>query len=107
MLDYGGGVCQASSTLYNAVLLAGLEIEEHHSHFFAPSYIPAGRDCAVSPGEDFRFKNNTSYPIRIFMTEENQYLVCKIFSKDKNSFHIKLITKIESLSILGKFKKIN
>ena len=107
MLDYGGGVCQASSTLYNAVLLAGLEIEEYHSHFFAPSYIPAGRDCAVSPSEDFRFKNNTSYPIRIFMTEENQYLVCKIFSKDKNSFHIKLITKIESLSILGKFKKIN
>ncbi len=63
---YGGGVCQTSTTLYNAALLAGLPIEERHPHVFVPGYIPPGRDAAVAyPGIDLRFRNPHSWPIRI------------------------------------------
>lgn len=62
----GGGICQVSSTLYNAVLLAGLEIVERHNHGLAVSYVPLGMDATVAYGFlDFRFKNNTDYPIYI------------------------------------------
>ncbi len=62
----GGGICQVSSTLYNASLLAGLEIIERHNHGLAVSYVPLGLDATVAYGiSDFRFKNNTDYPIYI------------------------------------------
>ena len=61
-----GGICQVSSTLYNAVLLANLEIVERSNHSFTTSYIKAGRDATVVYGvKDFKFKNNRSYPIKI------------------------------------------
>ena len=63
---YGGGVCQASSTLYNAALLAGLPIIERHPHVFRPRYVAPGRDAAVAfPGIDLRFRNPHQWPIRI------------------------------------------
>lgn len=56
----GGGICQVSSTLYNACLLAGFEIVERHNHALAVAYVPLGRDATVVYGQqDFRFKNNT------------------------------------------------
>ncbi|NPV71489.1 MAG: hypothetical protein HPY55_12725 [Firmicutes bacterium] len=56
----GGGVCQLSTTLYNVVLLANLEVVERHSHSLTVDYVPLGRDAAVSYGEvDFKFRNNT------------------------------------------------
>lgn len=62
----GGGICQISSTLYNTVMFANLEITERHNHQFITSYIPAGRDATVAYGsKDFKFKNNRSYPIKI------------------------------------------
>ncbi len=62
----GGGVCQVSSTLYNACLLAGLEIVERYSHALAIAYVPLGRDATVVYGmQDFRFRNNTQYPLYI------------------------------------------
>ncbi len=62
----GGGICQVSSTLYNAVLLSNLEIVERTNHYFDPGYVPAGRDATVSwGGPDFKFKNNRSYPIKV------------------------------------------
>ncbi len=62
----GGGICQVSSTLYNAVLLANLEIVERTNHYFNPGYVEAGKDATVSwGGPDFRFKNNRNYPIKI------------------------------------------
>lgn len=62
----GGGICQVSSTLYNAVLLANLEIVERTNHYFNPGYVPAGKDATVSwGGPDFKFKNNRDYPIKI------------------------------------------
>ncbi|RYF99579.1 MAG: hypothetical protein EON94_11070, partial [Caulobacteraceae bacterium] len=64
--DWGGGVCQTSTTLYNAALLAGMKIEERHRHRFAPSYVPPGRDAAVAFSNiDLRFTNPHPYPVRV------------------------------------------
>ena len=66
VLDVGGGICQLSSTLYNAALLINAEITERHNHYFKTAYVPAGQDATVSWGTaDFRFKNNRKYPIKI------------------------------------------
>ena len=68
-LGTGGGICQLSSTLYNSVLFANLEIVERHNHYYQTSYIEAGRDATVSWGTlDFKFKNNREYPIQIIAT---------------------------------------
>ena len=57
----GGGVCQVSSTLYNAVLLSNLEVVERMPHAIAVSYVPAGQDATVNyPNIDFKFKNDTA-----------------------------------------------
>ena len=62
----GGGICQISSTLYNTALLANLDITERRNHQFVTSYLPAGRDATVVYGsQDFKFKNNRKYPIKI------------------------------------------
>lgn len=62
----GGGICQITSTLYNAVVYANLEIVERSNHQFVPSYVGAGRDATVVYGAiDFKFKNNRDYPIKI------------------------------------------
>jgi vancomycin resistance protein VanW len=64
--DWGGGVCQTSTTLYNAALLAGLEVIERHRHTWAPKYVPPGRDAAVAQHDlDLRFRNPYPWPIRI------------------------------------------
>ncbi len=55
----GGGICQISTTLFNAALYANLEITEIHNHQFVPSYVGAGRDATVVYGsKDFKFKNS-------------------------------------------------
>lgn len=62
----GGGVCQVSSTLYSAVLYADLEIVSRKNHSMTVAYVPKGQDATVSYGTiDFKFKNNTEYPIKI------------------------------------------
>lgn len=65
----GGGICQITSTLYNAVLYANLEIVERSNHQFVPSYVTASRDATVVYGSiDFKFKNNRDYPIKLVCT---------------------------------------
>ena len=67
-----GGICQISSTLYNAVLLANLEVIERHNHTYTTSYLPGGRDATVVWGtKDFKFKNTRSYPIKIEASVKN------------------------------------
>ncbi len=62
----GGGVCQLSSTLYNAALKSGLEIVERHSHSKDVHYVSQGNDAAVSYGTmDFKFRNSKDYPVII------------------------------------------
>ena len=63
-IDYGGGVCQVSSTLYNAILLAGLTPTERTPHFFQSSYIGYGRDATVADGQiDFKFRNDLPHTV--------------------------------------------
>ena len=64
-LGVGGGVCQVSTTLYNAVLLAGLRIERVSPHSLPVGYVPPSMDAMVSSATDFRFFNDTPYPITI------------------------------------------
>ena len=65
-IDYGGGVCQVSSTLYNAVLLAGLTPTERTPHFFQSTYIGYGRDATVADGQiDFKFRNDLPHNVYI------------------------------------------
>lgn len=62
----GGGICQISTTLYNAVIAANMEIETRRNHMFVPSYADAGKDATVVWGStDFKFKNRRDYPIKI------------------------------------------
>src|SRR5258705_12459318 len=66
----GGGICQVSAALHNAAVLAGLEVEERHSHsIYDPlaAYVPAGQDSAISRsvGADMRFSNSTAAPLAL------------------------------------------
>lgn len=64
--EIGGGICQVSSTIYYCVLYADLEIVYRTGHLYVASYLPYGMDATVSwGGPDFKFKNNTEYPIKI------------------------------------------
>jgi len=66
VVDWGGGVCQTSTTLYNAALLAGLEIVERHRHNWTPGYVPPGRDAAVAQfTTDLRLRNPYPTPVRV------------------------------------------
>lgn len=76
----GGGNCQVSTTLYNAVLkVEGLEIIERHEHSGYVSYIEKGKDAAVAYGSyDFKFKNNTNKTIKIIMECQEKDITAKI-----------------------------
>ena len=70
--EVGGGICQVSSTLYNAVLKANLQVDERTCHYFEVTYLPKGLDATVSwPGPDFKFTNNRDYPIKIVAESDN------------------------------------
>jgi vancomycin resistance protein YoaR len=63
-VGFGGGVCQVASTLYNAVLQAGLPVLERHGHTKPVGYVPEGRDAAVDYGYlDLKFQNNRPGPL--------------------------------------------
>lgn len=81
---YGGGVCQTSTTLYNAALLAGMPILERHPHVFAPHYVPPGRDAAVAQYNiDLRFRNPYPWPIRIQTDARGDTLDIRLYGAKK------------------------
>ena len=68
----GGGICQVTSTLYNAAVFANLEIVSRRNHMFVPSYVKGGRDATVVYGStDFVFENSRSYPIKILSSVQD------------------------------------
>lgn len=80
---YGGGICQVSTTLYNAVLYAELEIKERHPHSMLVNYVDPSRDAAIAENQlDFIFKNNYKSPIYIESVLENGYLTFNIYGKE-------------------------
>ncbi len=92
----GGGICQVSSTLYNAVLLSNLEVTERRNHTFHTGYVPAGQDATVSWGApDFKFKNNRNYPIRIVATVSGGKITTKIYGlKQADDYTVKISSSI-------------
>lgn len=83
-LGLGGGVCQVSSTLYNAVLQAGLSIVERHPHSRPVRYVPPGRDATVNYGYlDMKFKNNRQGPVIIKMSVYGGKIQTQILGGEK------------------------
>lgn len=78
--DFGGGVCQVSTTLYNVVLEAGLPVLERHPHSLPVSYVSKGRDATVSYGSaDLKFRNNTESIVFIRAFIEKNKLIVELF----------------------------
>lgn len=98
--ETGGGVCQVSTTIYNAALLANLEILERHHHSRPVVYCPGGRDATVYFGQlDMRFRNSLSYPILILGGREGNQLWTKILGKSEDDYDAKLLrTDVATLS---------
>ena len=80
----GGGICQVTTTLYNAVLLAELEISQRYNHSMTVSYVPLAMDAAIaeSAGKDFKFINNTEYPIYIEGFTKNKTVTFNVYGKE-------------------------
>ena len=95
---WGGGVCQTSSTFYNAMLLAGMELLERHRHRFAPGYVAAGRDAAVAPSNiDLKFKNPYEWPVTIRAEVRDSKLVCTVIGKQKPAADISIVTQVADI----------
>lgn len=94
----GGGICQISSTLYDAVVYANLEIVERHNHAFLTSYLGAGKDATVVYGNlDFRFKNTRNYPVKIESYMQSGIVTVNIYGiKEENEYEIEISTTILS-----------
>lgn len=84
----GGGICQISSTLYNAALMANLQIVERRNHQFVTSYVGPGRDATVVYGAiDFKFKNTRKYPVRITASARNGIATVAFYGiKEENEY---------------------
>ncbi len=82
----GGGLCQLSSTLYNATLDAGLEITERHPHSRRVYYVPKDKDATVCyPSLDFKFKNNTQNDIKIKVKNDENNVEVKLYKITKKN----------------------
>ncbi|MCM1404181.1 MAG: VanW family protein [Prevotella sp.] len=101
----GGGVCQVSTTIFNAAVQAGLQITESHHHSLRSSYVPLGHDAMVSSSADLRFVNNTGAPIYFETTFQNHRLTVTIYGRDKGpNIRYRLDTKmVKSLSPTDKW----
>lgn len=87
----GGGVCQGSSTLYNCVLLADLEVTVRACHGASISYLPLGLDAAVNWGTtDFCFRNNWNFPVMIRAEVTDEFVNMQILGTDEKDYYLKL-----------------
>lgn len=89
----GGGICQVSSTLYNAVLLADLAVVRRSHHAFPVHYLPAGRDATVVDGAiDFRFKNTFKHPVAIDAKVDGRKVVFNIYGHPEDRREVEIQT---------------
>lgn len=81
----GGGICQVSTTMYNAVLTADLEVAERKNHSFTVGYVPLGQDAtAFYGGTDFRFVNSTKWPIKLLSNVSGNKIHFSIMGTNEN-----------------------
>lgn len=95
----GGGICQISSTLYNAVIYANLEVTARSNHRFLTPYIGAGRDATVAWGTiDFCFKNTRSYPIKVVSSVKNGIVTIQIYGiKEEKEYEVMIENTITEI----------
>lgn len=88
----GGGICQITSTLYNAVVYSNLEVTQRSNHQFVPSYVTASRDATVVYGAiDFQFKNNRNYPIKLVCSVSGGIANFQIFGlKQEDDYQVEI-----------------
>ena len=80
---YGGGICQVSTTLYNAVMRAELEIVTRASHSMIVTYVEPSMDAAIAgTSKDFQFKNNQDYPVYIESSTNGSTITFTIYGKE-------------------------
>ncbi|MDR1642051.1 MAG: VanW family protein [Clostridiales bacterium] len=80
----GGGICQVSSTMYNAVLEAGMKVTERHPHSASVGYVPKGRDATVSYGSlDFKWQNNTSSKVYMTLSYNDRVVNVTLYGKQR------------------------
>lgn len=92
---WGGGVCQTSTTLYNAALLAGLDITERHRHHFAPGYVPPGRDAAVAYGHfDLKLRNPYPFPVTMHTWSRGDQLCVELRTPQAIAPAVELVTEV-------------
>ena len=93
-----GGICQISSTLYDAVVYANLDIVERHNHMFLAGYVGAGKDATVVYGSlDFKFKNTRNYPIMIKTSIGNGVAKIDIYGiKETVEYDVDIVTNVLS-----------
>lgn len=95
--EYGGGVCQVSTTLFNAVLMSDLEVVERYHHSWPMEYAPVGRDATIATGlKDFRFRNTTDWPITIeaHVDETERSVTVSLYGKHSEAFdHIEVVSE--------------
>ncbi|MDR7417846.1 MAG: VanW family protein [Armatimonadota bacterium] len=92
---FGGGVCQTSTTLYNAALLAGLSIIERHPHVFAPAYVSPGRDAAVAQYDiDLRFGNPYPWPVRLQARVHGERLEVHVYGRERPAATFEVATEL-------------
>ena len=91
----GGGICQISSTLYDAVVMANLKITTRRNHQFVTSYVPAGKDATVVWGsQDFKFVNSRKYPVRITASVQGGVATVQVWGiKEEVEYDISIETK--------------
>lgn len=83
-MGLAGGICQVASTTFNAALLANVQIVERHQHSQRVSYVPLGRDAAISGNaQNFKWKNNTKYAIKVGMTVKGGKITCTFYTCQK------------------------
>lgn len=98
----GGGICQVSSTIYNAVLYANLEIVERQNHTFSVVYTPLGQDATVVMGAiDFRFKNNTKNPIKLVSSVQGGVCKVSILGTADEKYNVEVISTVNSTKPFG------
>lgn len=95
VIGIGGGICQVSTTLYQAALKSDLQITSRKNHGLPVGYVPMGQDATVAYDYiDFKFKNNKEYPIYIESFIKGQELHVKLYSKKINNIDIRLESEI-------------
>ena len=93
--EIGGGICQISSSIYYAAFHANLDIVERKAHPYAVGYLPDGGDAMIQQGQsDFRFKNNTEYPIKIKVYINGRNMVVQILGTKTDSTYVRMETKL-------------